>query len=112
MQLVLKTSIMNVFSCFNKSAEPSPCEPGEFSLSGASQCENCSKGFMCPDSKMHSQLPCVNGTFANKTRSTVCKTCPVGYECLDPRETPSRCSEGYYSVGGTTLCVRCPAGHR
>ena len=102
----------NYFSCFNKSASPSPCEPGEFSSSGASQCENCSKGFMCPDAKMHSPLPCVNGTFANKTKSIVCEICPSGYTCLDPRETPEKCDEGYYSSGGITRCVICPAGHR
>lgn len=103
---------MNVFSCLNKSAEPSVCESGEYSSSGASQCENCSKGFMCPYPKMDAQLRCANGTFANKTRSTKCETCPAGYTCLDPRETPSRCKEGYYSAGGTTPCAICPAGHR
>ena len=103
---------MNLFSCFNKSAEPSPCEPGEFSSSGASQCKNCSKGFMCPYAEMHSALSCTNGTFANETRSTTCEICPAGYSCLDPRQTPIRCSEGYYSARETALCVICPSGHR
>ena len=67
---------------------------------------------MCPDAEMHSPLPCVNGTFANETNSITCEICPAGYTCLDPRETPEKCGEGYYSSGGITPCVICPAGHR
>ncbi len=67
---------------------------------------------MCPDPEMHSPLPCVNGTFANETKSITCEICPAGYTCLDPRETPEKCGEGYYSSGGITPCVICPAGHR
>lgn len=67
---------------------------------------------MCPNDKMHSPVPCANGTFANKTKSSECKICPVGFTCFDPRQTPIKCNDGYYSNGGTSACVICPAGHR
>lgn len=101
-----------IFSCSNKSAHPNLCQPGEYSSAGAIHCESCNKGFMCPYAAMHSPFPCVNGTFANETKSRTCNTCPAGYECLNPRETPRRCKEGFYSLSGVASCFLCPSGHR
>ena len=88
------------------------CNPGTYSVAGQINCENCSKGFMCPDDKMDSQIKCLNGTYSNETKSVICKICPAGYACPNPNDTPKECKSGYYSLQGNSQCFICPSGHR
>ena len=43
---------------------------------------------------------------------SVCVNCPAGHSCTDPRQAPQSCSNGTYSlVGTTTECTVCPQGY-
>ena len=61
---------------------------------------------------METPLVCGNGTYANSTGLSSCKTCPAGYSCGDPRLTPKLCPDGFYSGDGFVYCLECPAGYR
>lgn len=61
---------------------------------------------------METPLACGNGTYANTTGLTDCKTCLAGFYCADPDLTPMPCAYGYYSHPGAVYCLPCPAGHR
>ena len=67
---------------------------------------------MCPDEKMSSRTPCLNGTFSNENKSVECKVCPAGYACPNSAQSPVECSTGYYSLERDPWCSICPAGHR
>ena len=43
---------------------------------------------------------------------SVCVSCPAGYFCSDPRQSPQPCQTGTYSLSGSsTECTVCPAGY-
>ena len=100
-------------SCQNKSAAPVLCESGHYSPFGKTLCEKCPLGHMCPNVESTiSPIPCINGTYSNVTGSNDCEICPAGYSCLDPRQSPVLCIEGFYSPSGIPQCFLCPEGHR
>lgn len=112
MRVVRENCVTLFNSCHDKSIVPVKCSSGTYSISGQINCEDCQKGFTCPNEKLHSPLACSNGTYSNETRSVRCKICPAGFACPNPDQSPVECSSGYYSLGGTTKCLICPAGHR
>ena len=61
---------------------------------------------------MQVQIECGNGTYANVTTSVECKSCPAGFSCPSPLQTPVECIAGEYSLGRSTQCLVCPRGHR
>ena len=67
---------------------------------------------MCPDQKQHLPIQCLNGTYANETKSVKCKSCPAGFSCLYLQQSPVECIDGYYSPERTSQCFICPSGHR
>ena len=99
-------------SCLNKSTSPVECNPGTYSSTGATKCNNCIKGFKCPNSTIQSPIKCLSGTYSNETKSTECRECPAGFSCPNVDESPVECVDGYYSTGSRSQCVICPHGHR
>lgn len=59
-------------------------------------------------------LPCVPGTFNNRTLQSTCAPCPAGYLCDVPSTvTPKDCPAGYACAQGTgslAAASRCPVG--
>ena len=76
--------------------------------------------------------PCPPQTYANRPASTLCLTCPLGYNCSNPASTPvsttctsspcpagftcgddgfqQPCPQGEYSFEGQRTCQTCPDG--
>jgi hypothetical protein len=101
-----------VDSCSDGSKPPSICLKGTYSTAGQTVCTNCSKGFKCPSDGMDTQTACGNATYADQPMSVECKTCPAGYACPRTDQDPVECTNGKYSLGGSSECDICLAGHR
>ena len=79
-------------------------------LSGT--CIDCEKGFYCPTENITSPFPCPLGQYSNVKGSVNCTTCPAGFYCNRTDTSPVKCSLGYYSTSGMSICIPCQAGYR
>ena len=75
----------------------------------------CPLGNYCPGGSASTfPIPCDNGTYADETGLSACKTCPEGYWC--PLETSNYtdypCPTGFYCPNGTRYWndMPCPVG--
>ncbi|CAF1066486.1 unnamed protein product [Brachionus calyciflorus] len=86
------------YQCCDPKSAPSPCPVGTYSIStgGIAQCTQCYLGY-----------------YADTLARTSCRACPDGYQCCDPRISPTPCPLGTYSYssGGISECKSCGNGY-
>ena len=76
-------------------------QAGEFS--NVTACVSCYKGHYCPSMTIQ-PLPCVTGTYSDRTGSVACDICPPGYSCRNVSDPPKECNNGEYSIAGDATC--------
>ena len=105
------------------------CPAGSYKSFYRDKCYICPAGSFCPGD--NSWITCKSGYYAEKSGSTSCKICPAGHRCYYVNVAPMVCLKGQYqdqmgqrfckscnngeyslTIGRTTKCDICPAGHR
>ena len=102
---------MSYFSCPDKT-NATACSKGTFAGPGQTVCTVCPVGHFCPTQKLSAPKPCPLGTYANDTQQDSCTSCSSAHSCSNTSVDPVLCEEGYYSEGGRSECLPCPAGFR
>lgn len=89
-----------------------PCEVGKFSsLTGQSECMQCSPGTAVSSFASTSCQICEVGKFATFTGQSVCSTCSPGkYAPNTAQTTCYNCLAGSSSSEGSSFCTQCSAG--
>lgn len=92
---------------------PERCALGSFAASdGSKACTACPAGSQCLDPTV-GPVACLETQYSPAS-STLCYTCPPGFECLTNRDTtgaPIACTAGFYSLAGDMFCKKCPVGY-
>jgi len=91
------------------------CNPGQYSLDGATTCAECEPGTYANSSGMDSCDACPPGTFGTATGGTsalVCLNCPIGqYSSREATQTCDLCPQGTFSsIPGASVCSPCAPG--
>lgn len=86
------------------------CLSGTYRNNGT--CQDCEKGFYCPNKNMTLPYPCPLGQYSDMNGAINCSMCPAGFYCNTTNTSPVKCALGYYSTSGMSLCIPCKAGFR
>ena len=105
-------AIMAVVTMTPTTAEAAVCPKGQYSATGESPCQSCSKGTYANELRSTSCTLCPEGHYSNETgRSaiTLCRPCSAGEYSVSNRKSCKQCPAGTYSAAGGA-CTSCPAG--
>ena len=103
----------------NQSTTSGNCDPGYYCNKGSptKAPTNTTHGGICPPgtycpSGSPRPIPCVGGTYNNRSGQASCTPCPQGYYCPENSTYPLDCPSGYWCEGSASRADTnaCPAG--
>ena len=102
--------------CPEGSDAPTQCPPGTESfargLHAVSECQNCTAGFVCPQSgTVNATVPCAPTFYCPGGDIVPTLVCPTGHFCEGGDAVPAPCAPGtYQNATAQAACRACPAG--
>ena len=103
-------AIMAVVTMTPTTAEAAVCPKGQYSATGQSPCQSCSKGTYADELGSTSCTLCPEGSY-KMGRGTInaCEPCGAGEYSVSNGKSCKQCPAGTYSAAGGA-CTSCPAG--